>query len=174
MRYEYASFNIICSVHCDYSHPHTKTNAQNLHKIINHPHTWTLLYVSAMSSWGWRFFAETCRSVYVYRWFVIIYKLCTFVIVYWLLRICPIGKMILTGESRKSGDRSVSGYLIPLTVSFHQCPLFLFFYLPRILLAVASIVKYNTSLFLPWQTDKLRAYYWTLFYKIRTLRCLSV
>ena len=40
-------FNIICSMHCDYHHPNTSTHAYNLHKIMNHLHTLTLVHVAA-------------------------------------------------------------------------------------------------------------------------------
>jgi hypothetical protein len=41
--------NIICSMHWDYNHPYTPTNAHNLYKIINNPHTSSLLHVSAIN-----------------------------------------------------------------------------------------------------------------------------
>jgi hypothetical protein len=38
--------HIIRTVHCDYNHQDTPTNAHNLYKITNHPYTGTLLHAS--------------------------------------------------------------------------------------------------------------------------------
>jgi len=46
--------NIIRSVHRDYNHSHTPTDAHNLYKITNHPSTWTLLRVSAINLYSQR------------------------------------------------------------------------------------------------------------------------
>ena len=42
-------FHIICSMHCDYDHPYTQTNAQSLCNIVNHLWTWNLLHVLAIN-----------------------------------------------------------------------------------------------------------------------------
>ena len=36
-------------------------------------------------AWGWHFITEMCRRVRVYEWFVILYKLCVFVGVLWVI-----------------------------------------------------------------------------------------
>jgi hypothetical protein len=36
-------------MHCDHNQPNTSTNAHNLHKIMYHPHTLTLVHVSAIT-----------------------------------------------------------------------------------------------------------------------------
>jgi len=46
---DFNMFNIIHSMHCDYHHPHTPTNANNFYIITNHPYICTLLHVSVIS-----------------------------------------------------------------------------------------------------------------------------
>lgn len=46
---DFNMFNIIHSMHCDYHHPQTPTNSNDLYNITNHPYTCTLLHVSVIS-----------------------------------------------------------------------------------------------------------------------------
>jgi len=47
---DFNMLNIIQSMHCDYHHPHTPNNSNDLHNITNHPYTCTLLHVSVIKS----------------------------------------------------------------------------------------------------------------------------